>query len=137
MSSHQRECRSRVIETCSPIQRSDFMALDAIRRKAGGSMRRRSRGNERCAMAADTINRNADVLLLSSILVARLALKRNMSPEKRETGRLVLLLHVGNLPGTRRMTAHAISAKLALVNIGMARNAIRRLTLRELQSLMT
>ena len=49
--------------------------------------------------------------------MARLTLKRYVPSEKREPRRLVLLLHVSNRPGVRRVTAQAVRAKLGFVNV--------------------
>ena len=87
-------------------------------------------------MTTNTIGGYAGVLVLTAGSMAGRAVNRRMPPQERKPGPLMPLPYVFHFPGLRRVTALAIGAKIASVNIRMTGTAVLVL-LRELEVLVT
>lgn len=120
----QRELRAVVLESTAPMHGRFLVALSAIGGEPCGGMVWRRASVVVVPVTTIAVNGNSRELFSSGVRVARLAVCHGMSSEQREPGRLVFLHHVGDSPGLCGVTSQAVGSQLALVDIGVARQAI-------------
>lgn len=77
------------------------------------------------AMASDTRNRGADILVPRNTGMTILAGKCCVSSDQRKPRLLMFLNHIADVPRLHRMTSRAIRTQLCFMNIRMARRAAR------------
>lgn len=98
MSTRKREAREIVIKTLTPIEGGHTMAGCTIRGETGRRVVGIRGGLEVFAMASDAGHGGAGILMGRSIRMTAPALQCRMATQERETGALMPLDHVRDLP---------------------------------------
>ena len=98
MSARKREAREIVIKTLTPVEGGHAMACCTFRGETGRRVVGIRGGLEVFGMASDAGHGGAGILMGRSIRVTALALQCRMATQERETGGLMSLDHVRNLP---------------------------------------
>ena len=77
------------------------------------------------AVASNTSDRDAHILVLRGTSMACLTSDRCVSAEQWKARLLVLLDHICNLPRQSRMATEAVRAQFTLMDVGVTRETVR------------